>query len=58
MIHEKRHFVKCLHARSAVGGFFCLCCAPSDRIGRKKEVRAVRRRMKQDVARMATKDEE
>lgn len=57
MIHAKRHFVKCLHARSAIGGFFCYCCAPRDRTGRKKEIRAVRRTMKQEVAKLDTKDE-
>lgn len=56
MIHEKRHFVKCLHARSVVGGFFCHCCAPRDRLGRKKEVRAVRRTLNQEVAKLDTKD--
>lgn len=57
MIHEKRFFVKCLHGRSAVGGFFCHCCAPRDRDGRKKEVRAVRRVLKQELAKTETKDE-
>lgn len=58
MIHQKRYFVKCLHARSAVGGFFCDCCAPRDRIGRKKQVRAVRRKLKQDIYKIETKDNE
>lgn len=53
MIHEKRHFIKCLHRRVGGGGFFCPCCVPSKRSTRAKWYRmakkAERVSMKRDI---------
>lgn len=32
MIHEKKHFIKCLHARVGGGGFYCGCCIPEGKV--------------------------
>lgn len=56
MIQEKNYFIKCVHHRAAVGGFFCPCCAPRGGKARREFLRAAKRAFNQQMKKEMQQD--